>query len=90
MGNKFLNTVIPWDKEIQHILERLAKDRVAYTKNYKVARSFSSRHPELINNDFLDIVTTRYGKKEKQTIFVLKPNVVTKLEKKRFCFHKIF
>lgn len=91
MGNiKFPHIVTPWDKEIQNILERLTKDRVVYTRNRKISSDFSRRYPELIDNDFLDITTTRYRKKEQKTIFVLNPNVVIIPKNKKFSFHKIF
>jgi hypothetical protein len=90
MGNKFLHTVIPWDKEIESIFERLTRDRIAYTKNTRLASEFGSKYPELVDNDFIDVVTTKYRKKEQKTIFAIAPNVVIIPKDKRFSFHKIF
>lgn len=91
MGNiKFPHVVVPWDKEMRSILERLTRDKIAYTKNHRISSDFSRRYPELIDDDFIDVVTTNYRKKEKQTIFIIKPNVVAIPNKGKFSFHKIF
>ena len=90
MGNRFLHTVIPWDKEIENILNRLAKDRVSYSRNPKLASEFGKRHSILIKNEFIDVVTTNYRKKQQKTIFVLNPNASIEQKNKIFHFHKIF
>jgi hypothetical protein len=90
MSSKLPYTVKPWDKEIQNIFERLTRDRVAYTKNTRLASEFGSKYPELVDNDFIDVVTTKYRKKEQKTIFAIAPNVVIIPKDKRFSFHKIF
>jgi len=91
MGNiKFAHIVTPWDEEIKNILQRLTKDRVAYTKNHGIASDFSRRYPELIDTDMIDVVTTRYRRKPQKTIFILSPGVVSIPKKQKFSFHKIF
>lgn len=90
MGNKFLHMVIPWDKEIENILERLTRDRVAYTKNTRLSSEFGSKYPDIIDAGFLDVVTTNYRRSPQKTIFVLAPNAVVLPQKKKFSFHKIF
>jgi len=90
MGNKFLHAIVPWDKEMRNILERLTKDKIAYTENTHIASKFSSKYPELIDENFIDVVTTNYRKKQKKTIFILPPNVVSVPKNGIFSFHKIF
>ena len=91
MGNiKFPHIVVPWDKEIENILERLVHDRVAYSKNTKLASDFSRRYPELSDMGMIDIATTNYRKQIPKTIFVLNPGVVILPKNKKFSFHKIF
>jgi len=81
--------VKPWNDEIKRILDGLTRKPIMYT-NYKMARDFSRRYPELVS-DFLDITTTRYGgKKQQKTIFSRPDNIVIVPEKKKFFFHKIF
>ena len=87
---KFPHIVIPWDKEIENLFHQLAKDRVAYTKNTHVASDLGRRYPELIDDGFLDIVTTNYRKKSPETIIIMRPNVVSIQKIKKFSFHKIF
>ena len=80
----------PWNDEIEKILHRLVHDGKAYTKNTRIGTDFGVRFPEVIDADFLDVVTTNYRKKEKETIFVTKPGVVLIPKNKKFFFHKIF
>lgn len=92
MGNKFLHMVIPWDKEIENILERLVRDRVAYSRNTRLGTDFFRRYPEFNDEHMkmIDVVTTNYRKQKSETIFVLRPGVVIVPKNKKFSFHKIF
>ena len=93
MGNiKFPHIVVPWDKEIQDIMERLVHDRIAYSKNTRLASDFSRRYPELNDENMrmIDVVTTKYRKQKPETIFALRPGVVIIPKNKKFSFHKIF
>lgn len=83
--------VKPWNEESKRIMDVLLRKEKVYTKNHGISSEFSRRYPEIIDNDFLDVVTTRYRKKEQKTIFIRPDNVVIiPTKKKIFLFHKIF
>lgn len=91
MGNiKFPHIVVPWDKEIENILQRMVRDTKAYTSNTHLGSDFGRRYPEIIDMELMDITTTNYRKKKPESIFNLRPGVVIIPKNKKYEFHKIF
>jgi len=84
--------VRPWSKEAENYFKRLAKDRIAYTKDTNFTRNFGKKYANLIDQDFLDI--GRIGRK-RESVIVLRPGVTLEPIKRRnsrlaFKFEKLF
>jgi hypothetical protein len=65
----------PWNKESERILRQLSLTGRAYTNDKKFVRAFGCKHKNILDNGFLDIASTNYGKRPDKTLFVTPPEV---------------
>ena len=65
-----------WSKESERILRQLSYSGRAYTtNNQKLPREFGMKCKEIIDQDFLEIATTR-NKKTRRTWFITPPDIM--------------
>lgn len=83
------NFIKPWNDKAENVLRQLSISGRAYIHDPKFARKFGCKYKEILDNGFLDIATTRYGKREDKILFVTPPNiaVIPKLSQRGTKYH---
>lgn len=70
--------VQPWSKEAERILKQLSNYGRGFSRNnQKLPREFGMKCKDVVNNNFLDIATTKH-KEPSTTWFITPPDVLVK------------